>query len=104
MPERRPLRIIHTSDVHLGAYAGVDDPHWHQRRDLMERTFARVIDLGNEVGAQVLVIAGDFFDNDRVPEETVTFAAEQIRRFEGRTVLIPGNHDPMDAGKVYWRH
>jgi DNA repair exonuclease SbcCD nuclease subunit len=104
MPEARPLRVVHTSDVHLGAYSGSDDEKWTARRELMERTFARVIDLGNEVQADLLVIAGDFFDNDRVPEETVTLAAEQIRRFNGRTVLLPGNHDPMDPGSIYWRY
>ncbi|HMO54541.1 MAG TPA: metallophosphoesterase, partial [Tepidiformaceae bacterium] len=104
MPEPRPLRIVHTSDVHLGAYAGGSDEKWLARRSLMESTFARVIDLANESGAQALVIAGDFFDNDRVPEETVMFAAEQISRFQGQAFLLPGNHDPMDPGSIYWRY
>lgn len=104
MPEARPLRVVHTSDVHLGAYSGSDDEKWVARRELMERTFARVMDLANEVQADLLVIAGDFFDNDRVPEETVVFAAEQIRRFSGQSVLLPGNHDPMDPGSIYWRY
>lgn len=104
MPDPRPLRMVHTSDVHLGAYAGSTEGQWAVRRELMETTFSRVIDLANESGAQALVIAGDFFDNDRVPEETIIFAAEQIRRFEGQTFLIPGNHDPMDPGSIYWRH
>ncbi|MBK9613020.1 DNA repair exonuclease [Candidatus Amarobacter glycogenicus] len=104
MPERKPLRIVHTSDVHLGAYAGSGDAKWNARRELMELTFERVIDLANETNADALLIAGDFFDNDRVPEETVIFAAETIRKFAGQTFLIPGNHDPMDPGSIYWRH
>ena len=104
MPERKPLRIVHTSDVHLGAYAGSGDAKWNARRELMELTFERVIDLANETNADALLIAGDFFDNDRVPEETVIFAAETIRRFRGQTFVIPGNHDPMDPGSIYWRH
>ncbi|MBE0608005.1 MAG: metallophosphoesterase, partial [Dehalococcoidia bacterium] len=104
MAEARPLRIVHTSDVHLGAYTGSGDGKWAERRTLMEDTFRRVIDLANDVGADALVIAGDFFDNDRVPEETVVFAATEIRRFEGQTFLLPGNHDPMDPGSLYWRH
>ena len=104
MPERRPLRVVHTSDVHLGAYAGSADEKWSQRRELMESTFRRVVDLANECGADALLIAGDFFDNDRVSEETVVFAAETIREFEGQTFLLPGNHDPMDPGSIYWRH
>src|SRR6185369_15248740 len=70
----------------------------------METTFERVIDLANDQRADALLIAGDFFDNDRVPDETVHFAARTIDRFEGRTFLIPGNHDPMDPGKIYRRH
>lgn len=104
MPERRPLRVVHTSDVHLGAYAGSSDAKWEERRELMETAVAGVINLGNELNADALIIAGDFFDNDRVTDETVRFAGQQIRRFEGQTFLIPGNHDPMDPGSIYWRH
>lgn len=104
MPERKPLRIVHTSDVHLGAYSGNGEDRWNSRRQLMESTFSRVIDLANDCGADALLIAGDFFDNDRVPAETVEFAAREIARFEGQSFLIPGNHDPMDPGSIYWRH
>ena len=104
MREPRPLRLVHTSDVHLGAYSGHGDGTWAERRELIEQTFARVIDLANDVDADALLIAGDFFDNDRIDEATVYFAGEQIRRFQGRSFLIPGNHDPMDDGRIYWRY
>lgn len=104
MAERRPLRVVHTSDVHLGAYTGSVDGKWAERRASMEQTFSRVIDLANDSGAHALLIAGDFFDNDRVPTETIEFAASEIARFRGQSFLIPGNHDPMDPGSIYWRH
>lgn len=104
MREPRPLRVVHTSDVHLGAYAGNDHPAWVERRRLMEEAFCRVIELANREAADVLILAGDVFDNDRVPAETVEWAAAQIARFEGQTFLLPGNHDPMDLGSIYWRH
>ncbi|HEY5476333.1 MAG TPA: metallophosphoesterase [Tepidiformaceae bacterium] len=104
MPDRRPLRVVHTSDVHLGAYSGIRDGHASERHSLMEAAFMGVIDLANREHADVLLIVGDLFDNDRVPDSVVHFAAAQIARFEGRTFLIPGNHDPMDPGKIYWRH
>lgn len=104
MLERRPLRIVHTSDVHLGAYATSNDERWNTRRALIEAAFLRVIATANAEGADVLLIAGDFFDNDRVPPETVAFAGDAIRQFAGRAYLIPGNHDPMDPGSIYWRY
>lgn len=96
--------MVHTSDVHLGAYGARSDDRWRDRRELMEQAFTRVIDLANDVEADALLIAGDFFDNDRVAHDVVEFAGTEIDRFRGRTFLIPGNHDPMDAGRVYWRH
>src|SRR3970282_2143551 len=102
-PNRRPLRLVHTSDVHFGAYSGVDGT-CSERRGLIEGAFARVIDLAVDSNADALLIAGDFFDNGRVGEETVVYAAEQIRRFDRPTFLLPGNHDPMDPGSLYWRY
>lgn len=103
MPTPRPLRLVHTSDVHLGAYDGEGESR-ADRRSLMEAAFCRVVDLAIESKADGLLICGDFFDNDRVKDETVQFAGEQIARFPGRTYLVPGNHDPMDAGRIYWRY
>ena len=96
--------MVHTSDVHLGAYVGNEGDTWSERRELIETAFRRVIDLANDSDAHALVIAGDFFDNDRVPQETVDFAIEQLRRVDGTVVLLPGNHDPMDEGSIYWRN
>ncbi len=103
MPEPRPLRLVHTSDVHLGAFEGLDG-QWNARRSLQETAFRRVIDIAIDNDADALLIAGDFFDNDRLKDETVEFAGEQIRRFPGKTYIVPGNHDPMDPGRVYWRY
>ncbi len=44
MPERRALRLVHTSEVHLGAYGARSDGHWEQRRRLIESAFARRVD------------------------------------------------------------
>lgn len=69
----------------------------------MEAAFSRVIDLAIQSAADLLVIAGDFFDNSRAPKETVDFARTQLRRFEGPKLLLPGNHDPLDDGRLYHR-
>lgn len=101
MASRRPLRLVHTSDVHLGAYdtRGSDGA----RRRELEDGFRRVIDLAITERADALLIAGDFFDNARVFEETLHFAADEIARFGGATVIGPGNHDHVGPGSVYDR-
>ncbi|MEX2080848.1 MAG: DNA repair exonuclease [Dehalococcoidia bacterium] len=104
MAEPRALRVVHTSDVHLGAYGGRSDGHWDERRSLIEQAFIRVIDLALEQAADALLICGDFFDNDRVDDEVVAFAGEHLRRYAGPVYLLPGNHDPLDDGRLYHRH
>lgn len=98
---RRPLRLVHTSDVHLGAYDFRSEEN--PRRAELEDGFRRVIDLAIAERADALLIAGDFFDNARVFEATLHFAADEIARFGGVTVIGPGNHDHVGPGSVYDR-
>ncbi len=97
---RRPLRLLHTSDVHLGAYDSFGSA---ERRESLEDGFRRVIDAGLRAQVDLVLIAGDFFDNARVREETLRFAAFEIARAEVPVVIAPGNHDHVGPGSVYDR-
>ena len=98
---RRPVRLLHTSDVHLGAYDSSRDGS--ESRARLEQTFTRVIDLALRREVDLVLIAGDFFDNARVREETLQFAARQLARAEVPVILAPGNHDPIGPASVYDR-
>jgi len=97
---RPPLRLLHTSDVHLGAY---DSFGGAERRAVLEEGFRRVIDAGLRAEVDLVLIAGDFFDNARVKEETLRFAASEIARAQVPVVIAPGNHDHVGPGSVYDR-
>ncbi len=96
---RPRLKVLHTSDVHLGAY----DSGSVELRASIQDTFRRVIDVGITEGVDLMLIAGDFFDNARVKPETLAFAAEQLGRIGVPVVLNPGNHDHIGPGSVYDR-
>jgi DNA repair exonuclease SbcCD nuclease subunit len=97
---RRPLRLVHTADVHLGE---LPTP-WHGAEpDADERAFSRVVDIALAEKADALLIAGDLFDSNRVPEPAIRFAQSQIARVACPVVLIPGNHDCYDATSIYRR-
>ena len=100
---RRPLKFLHTSDVHLGAYDHGRDNHIEERRTQMHDTFVRVIDVGIRDQVDFMIIAGDFFDNARVRDETMVFAGEQMGRIEVPVILLPGNHDHVGPSSVYDR-
>lgn len=98
---RPRLRLLHTSDVHLGAYDGRGSSE--ENRGALEEGFRRVIDVGIAEQVDFALIAGDFFDNARVREATLEFAADQLARLERPVVIAPGNHDHVGPGSVYDR-
>jgi DNA repair protein SbcD/Mre11 len=98
--QRPRLRMLHTSDVHLGAY----DTGSMELRERLHGTFSGVIDVGLRERVDFMVIAGDFFDHARVREETLQYAGEQIARLGRPVVIAPGNHDHVGPGSVYDRY
>lgn len=101
----RALRFIHTSDIHLDAYTGTNDPVWEERRALMRETFQRVIAATREHEAQALLIVGDVFDSNRARPETVEWFLEQCASLAPMPVIaINGNHDALGETSVYARH
>ena len=100
MPSRQPLTIVHTSDVHLDSRGhGAESP-----ASRAERAFATVVDTVLAEEAQLLLIAGDLFDNNRVDDGSIEFVYRQCERLAGRrVVLLPGNHDVHDERSVWNR-
>lgn len=101
MAVRPRLRLLHTSDVHLGAHDSSRGPTDASRA--LEAGFSAVIDAAIREGVDGMLIAGDFFDNARVRVETLEFAAAEIARFGRPVVIGPGNHDHVGPGSVYDR-
>lgn len=86
------LRLVHTADVHLGGGAeGAASP----------RAFTGVVDLAIEASADILLIVGDLFDDNRPKPHVVDHALAEINRFPRHVVLLPGNHDCLDEGSIY---
>ena len=98
---RRPLRIIHTSDVHLETDTFGSGERGVQLRDKVRHSFSRVIDIANNRDADLLLIVGDLFDSARVTEEGLAFAFGTIGRARMPVVMIPGNHDAHDERSIY---
>ena len=91
---KKKIRLVHTSDVHLG----VD---W--RADLSERAFSRVIESVGLLEADALLVVGDVFDHARVPDRVLEFYLEQIGRLQCPVVTLPGNHDLYHEDSLYLR-
>lgn len=94
-------KILHTSDVQLDApfrFLGHKGPqHRRQLRD----TFRCVVDLAIDDGFDLLLIAGDLFDNNRPSQSTVDFVSAQLGRLGIPVCILPGNHDCYDDRSIY---
>ena len=88
------LRLIHTSDTHLG------DPSGHPRA---EEVLASVVDAVERVGGDALLLAGDVFDNERVSDDVLGRFVAQMARLDVPVVVLPGNHDLAHKTSLYRR-
>ena len=91
---RKKVRLVHTSDLHLG------DPQTHPWADA---GLASVIEAVPRVDADVLLMVGDIFDNDRVLNDILESFVHQVSRLSVPVVVLPGNHDHHGKGSVYLR-
>jgi DNA repair exonuclease SbcCD nuclease subunit len=93
---RDPVIAVHTSDLHLGA-----NPlgRGHDGASALEE----VVAAAHTVGAHVLLLAGDIFDHNRVPEALVDETASVLADSEMTVLILPGNHDPATDDSVYRR-
>ena len=88
-----PLVVVHTSDLHLGA-----NPLG--RRHDGVAALEEVVWAAQIAGAHVLLLAGDIFDHNRVPEALIEEAGRVLAESATTVVVLPGNHDPATDDSV----
>lgn len=94
----KPIRVIHTSDIHLGEDGTGDNGG---PRNRAERALKALVDLTIQLRASLLIIAGDLFDHNRVDASIVEFAQRELLRSRVPVVILPGNHDCLALDSVY---
>lgn len=97
------VRFLHTADWQLGMTRHFLRPEAQGRfsQDRLDAV-AALGALAREQDAAFVVVAGDVFDDNQVDRQTVLRAMEVLRDFgELPVFLLPGNHDPLNAGSIY---
>ena len=96
------LKIIHAADLHLDSpFAGLSPEQAALRREEQRGLLARLADLANEEQADLVLLAGDLLDGERVYRETADLLARTLGRIKAKVFISPGNHDPYEAGSPY---
>ncbi|HUJ73406.1 MAG TPA: metallophosphoesterase [bacterium] len=99
-----PLRVLLTSDLHLGMkFAGYPEA---ARAALVEARFTaldRVVAAANESASDLLVVAGDLFESVNAAHRDIVRAAKSLGAFRGRlAAVLPGNHDFISGEDKLW--
>ncbi|MPV50214.1 DNA repair exonuclease [Pseudactinotalea sp. HY160] len=96
------MRFVATADWQLGMAANFleDDarPRFHQARLDAVRAIAAI---AREHEAAFVVVGGDVFESNQLDRAIVARACEALAEFTVPVVLVPGNHDPLDAASLY---
>jgi DNA repair exonuclease SbcCD nuclease subunit len=89
----RNLTVAHSSDLHIDATRVTESFH----------PLCRVLDTALDVGAHILLLAGDIFDHNRLPLALLDRTARLLADAAIPIVILPGNHDCLGADSVYAR-
>lgn len=96
------MRFIHTSDWQLGLTRHFfDDDAQPRFSDARFDAIKRIGAIAEERDCSFVVVAGDVFETNYVDRRTVVRALEAMAEIQIPVYLLPGNHDPLDAGSVY---
>ena len=101
----RPVRFIHTSDIHLDtSFSGSGFPSrlGDRKREAIRGTFRRILEDARSGSVDFVLIAGDLFELERITPDTFEFIRQQFESLgDIRIFIAPGNHDPCVKGSPY---
>jgi DNA repair exonuclease SbcCD nuclease subunit len=96
------VRFLHSADWQLGMtrhfLAPEAQARFSQARIDAIRTLGR---LAADTGAAFLVVSGDVFETNQVSPQTVRRTLDALGAVPVPVYLLPGNHDPLDAGSIF---
>ena len=92
------MRILHTSDWHLGRAFGPVSLHDHQVAFL-----DWLVGTVRDEAIDLVIVAGDVFDRAIAPNESLTLFRDTLRRLvaHSKVAVITGNHDGADRVNTY---
>ena len=91
-----PIKILHTSDIHLGAPMTSFGHLATQRKALLRQTFLNVCDLAVARKVHLFVCAGDLFDSVQPAAQEIECAKRGFTRLSAAQIpafAVPGGHD-----------
>jgi DNA repair exonuclease SbcCD nuclease subunit len=97
LPGARDILLVHSSDLHVD-----DDRVAAMHGGDGTAGLRDVLRTARALGADIVLLAGDTFDNHQVTSATIDRAGRLLADAGLPVVILPGNHDPANAESI-WR-
>lgn len=99
----RKIRILHVADIHFDTtFSGMKPKQALKSKEELKQVFEKIIKITLEKEIDILLIAGDVFDNLSVNKTTLYFIKNCLESISKVHVFIsPGNHDPYNEKSFY---
>lgn len=96
------IKILHSGDIHLDSpFSQLPPDKAEVRKNELRGTFTSLMTFARTENIDLMLIAGDFFDNDFVTRETLALIISEIGKLKCPVVISPGNHDFAREGSVW---
>lgn len=93
------LKLLHLGDLHLcSAFSAFSPRGAAKRRAGQFEALEKTVKRGAEMGAQMLLFAGDCFDHTRPDADAVRRFFSLLAEVALPTLIVPGNHDYYREG------
>jgi DNA repair exonuclease SbcCD nuclease subunit len=98
------LKILHTSDVHLGKAFEQFGAFGQKLRAQIKETFAKVFELAVEGRVDAVLLSGDAFDSEKISPADIKFFMDTVGSIQPTPVFfLPGTwtHDSINQKAIF---
>ena len=97
------IKIVHASDLHFDTpFKDVGEKQREINKEELKEVFVNIIHFCKDNSVDILLLAGDIFDNFSVNKNTIYFLENAFDKLDNTKVFIsPGNHDPYGNNSFY---
>lgn len=96
------MKIAHLADVHLDApFAQFGAAAQRKRQSAIEESFKQALREASDRRVDLLVIAGDLYEQERFTPNTASFLRTEFGDFGLPVYIAPGNHDHYVPKSLY---
>lgn len=99
----KTIKILHSADFHFDTpFKEIGERQSKVNKEEIKEVFSEVINISKEKCVDILLLAGDIFDNNTVNKNTLHFIEEKLKEIPNVKIFIsPGNHDPFSKNSFY---